>query len=226
MTDSIFCTATPSSTHAIVYSGWGNYHVYRASVDVARQLLTEVLDQGGHIPGKSILDDRLRAKNNPQDLALIPVVVSAEFIDKVFKEALSGPEAQPSTRMALAMHAEPEKGQTALISKEQQKELILWAFEQQLDLKKQCGPDDLNRTHPELTLSFLGGVLERARGRPIRFEYESEIQSARELHQLLHGSWKPEAKPHNVVQRYLSYINEMTHRDERYELGELCGFDA
>lgn len=81
----------------------------------------------------------------------------------------------------------------------------------------------LSDMHPE-QLGLLEGVYRRAGERKPMFFDADTIELAEEVVVLQNNKWKDTAKVSNVVQRYLTFITEqLTHRDEKFELGSYRG---
>ena len=209
---------TTAKTPVIVYNGWGNFHVYPATLERAKAFLEDHKD---NFRETQALMEKLRKSNKEPDGTNMAYVVSDDVVLRAFKDLLTLKEGDPSRALYRLMHTGViEKGVTVPVLKNHQNELVLWAFENGYDLKEGSGYARLlEKLRPEKSLSFMAGLVQRAKGRPIEYIAADELDQAEELGLLLHGTWKPTAKIENIVQRYLTFLNQFSHRDERYEIG-------
>ena len=66
----------------------------------------------------------------------------------------------------------------------------------------------------------MAGVYKRAGEREVVFIDKDVMETADELAELQRGKWKDTAKLSNVVQRYLTFIQDnLTHRDSKFDIG-------
>lgn len=216
--------ATPEPPTAqspvIVHYGWGGYSVYPATIDLARTLVKDKIAELGEdaVAGMRVLNTLKIFRATPEDLA-IPYLVSEDVVLKAMKDVLSFEVGQASGALYRVATPGPlEKGATLTVTKAVRDELVLWAFDNKFDVSTATAPK-LNSTGPEKTLSFLAGIVSRAKGHPCQYAYASDMAESDELQVLLYSAWKPTAKVENVVQRYLSLLNTYCSRDEQYNLG-------
>jgi hypothetical protein len=203
----------------IVCNSWGNYHVYPANIDFARDLVQEKIDELGeeNVPGMSVLKMRKALTDNPDDLT-IPYLVSDSIVLRAMSEILTlevGNESRALYRISTS--GVLEKDVKMPITKEVRDELILWSFDKKFEVKN-ASATALEKVRPE-SLSFMSGIVSRAKGHPINYVDDTDMEDAEEIQVLLHGKWKPTAKVENVVQRYLTFLNQYCHRDEKYDMG-------
>lgn len=221
-------TPTPPSSSStktlkspvIVCNSWGNYHVYPGTVEFARKLLEDTLMSSDSVTPTcvKIMNTLNTSKERPQDLT-IPYLVSDGVVLQGMKDLLELGRGQASQAFCqLAAYGEPKKGAKLEFTKAQRNELVLWAFENKFKVETATARD-LEKTRPEQSLSFMDGLVHRAGGRTIKYEYESDMQNAKELQTLLYGTWKPAAKIESIIQRYLKFLNDHSHRDQNYHLG-------
>lgn len=206
-------------TPVIVYNGWGNYNVYQATIDFARNLLNEKLEELGEqiINGVKVLNLRKSFKDNPNDIS-IPYQVSDSVVLRAMSEILTldvGNESRALYRVATS--GVLEQNVKLPITKQIREELILWNFDKKFEVKN-ASALDLEKVRPEY-LSFMAGIVSRAKGHPIQYVLDTDMEEADEIQILLNSKWKPEAKIENIVQRYLTFINNYCHRDEKYNIG-------
>jgi len=204
----------------IVCDSWGNYYVYPATIEFAKKLIQDKIDEldEERIPGIGVLNNRKAFAANPDDLS-IPYMVSDDVVLRGMKDLISLEVGQESRALyRLATTGPIGKDIKLKTTKAQRDELVLWSFENKLKVES-ASTSDLEKTRPEKSLSFMSGIISRAKSHPIKYIYASDMDEAEELKVLLHGSWKPTAKIENIVQSYLTLLNNYCHRDEKYHLG-------
>jgi hypothetical protein len=209
-----------TSTPVIVYNGWGSYSVYPATVDLARRLVKERVDELGQaaFPGFQLLELMKTAKANPDDVKN-PYLVADEIVVRGLKDLVALALGEESRSLYRLSHVgELDKTSKTPVTKELRDQVVWWAFENKVNVEH-LRASDLERLRPEQTLLCLKGLVSRAKGHPIQYANAEDLDQAEELRTLLHGEWKPTAKVENVVRRYLAFLNENSHRDEKYELG-------
>jgi hypothetical protein len=213
-------SAKPLKSPVIVCDSWGNYYVYPATIEFAKKLVQDKIDELGEttVAGMGVLKGRKAFAANPDDLT-IPYLVSDDVVLRGMKDLLSLEVGQESRALyRLATPGTLEKDIKLQTTKAQRDELVLWSFENKFNAAS-ASASDLEKTRPEKSLSFMSGIVSRANGHPLKYVYGSDMDDAEELQSLLYGTWKPTAKIENVVQRYLTLLNNYCHRDEKYHLG-------
>ena len=178
----------------IVCNSWGNYHVYPATIEYARRLLNDALNAYGvvHVPGLKLLQSREALKANPDDSSL-PYLVGHAIIARAFKDVLSLESGTESRSLYRLLTVGPlEKDAKLPITKAIQDELVLWAFKQKVDAKE-LSAHQLNKTQPHTELSFMAGLVSRAKDHQIQYCDSADLDEAEELQVLLYGQWKESA---------------------------------
>lgn len=210
---------TPRESPVIICNGYGNYRVYPATIELARKLVEDkIADLEEEITGMDLLKIRRAFSGNSDDLT-IPYLVSDIVVLRGMTDLLSFDIGSESRALyLLSTSGTLEKNIKLQITKAVRDEFVLWSFENKFDIKS-ASYCDLERTRPENNLSFMSGIVSRAKGHPIKYVCAEDMDDADELHILLYGNWKSTAKVENVVQRYLSYLNTLCSRDEEYNLG-------
>lgn len=210
----------PTESPVIVCDRWGKYRVYPATIETAKQLVqSKIADIGEDaVPGLALLKIRKAREANPADLS-VPYLVNAEGVLRAMKDLILQDVGHESRAMyQLSVSGTPEKQVKVPTTKAQRDEFALWALDNKFKVES-ADASELERTRPEKSLSFMSGLVARTGGHPLRYVDESVVLEANTLEDLFYRDWSPSLSVENVVRCYLSFLNDYSHRDEKYHLG-------
>lgn len=216
-----------SAEHVIVYAGFNGFRVYDCTLENAQRVLETHL---------SAVDPTVLAWANAlkKERSERPLWVDDGLIRACFAQVLDKTPGKPSPDLRALLYgprpAAAERGATVEqgdmrpevhVTVEMTNELVLWAYQNNLDLQSLAtlSARRLNELKPHLSLSFFAPLLARKPETAIEYADSDSWRSAKELFLLRHGEWKPDAKLSRVVARYLTFVqSELTRREERYEV--------
>lgn len=207
----------------IIHNGYGSFSVSDCTLDNAVALLNRyVSNLGSHV--KEAVDI-IQGKKH--------YVVSNQLVIRALEEifeAKPGDELPKTTRL---IHGKPVEGMevaTLTLDATYLTQLMTWAQLNgvawtELKTLVSRASYGLNDMHPD-QLFLLKGIYSRAGERIPAFFDADTIELADEVAVLQKNQWKDTAKVSSVVQRYLTFITEqLTHRDEKFELGNYSASD-
>jgi hypothetical protein len=125
-------------------------------------------------------------------------------------------EGEPMRRMRTMFYGSgPRDGEDSRpevhANKEWQRDVVMWCFENKLDLAK-CSTNELLAHNPMETLPFLAPALARF-PRGLKIVDEADYEATEELYVLRKNSWKETASTLNVVGRYIRFLNTWSSGD-------------
>lgn len=212
--------------HVIICRSYGNFDAYECTLANARAILENYL--GDLCTEIRTLHEALSDKSKKGDYLVVKTLV-----DESIKEILTLDVGASTRHLRKLIHGgapgtksgQADERPEVLVTQALKDELVLWAFKVKKEPQKLTGmsADELSKLEPHKTLSFLAGVVERAKGRPLVYADGWALDAAQELQQLQTGTWKADAAEHRVVQRYLQFVREylVDRSDTDYDVTEL-----
>ena len=206
-----------SKQFKIISHGYGAFSVSDCTLENAIKLLNENLaNVGSHISDAAAsLQDKTK------------YVVCTDGVVRSLRELMAAKVGQEIPLTARLLHGKPtpESPVPAVVfSNEHLTALLAWAQLNDIgwsDLNRlvEKASYDLESLHPK-ELFVLAGVYKRAGEREVVFIDKDVMETADDLAALQRGKWKDTAKLSNVVQRYLTFIQDhLTHRDAKFDIG-------
>lgn len=217
----------------ILVDSFGNRSLVPASIDAATELYLEHKEYLAP-EVKEILAYRIDRKAHPTDLAN-PATLMEALVDLLEKDAGS-----PSRALRFLMHGNKKKGLSydqddrppVFVQEDWKKEVAAWilpyVFEGHRSMsnwKSVVHNATISRkAHPEEDLAFLEPFRLRMadNDRPLVWTYPEYFDQAEEAKVIESRNWKVDAKIERVVQRILNFVNQLTHRDVKYEVVEIA----
>jgi hypothetical protein len=213
-----------NNQHVIISHGFGGYTAYPCTVEVAKRLLADHMDALDEEVQE--IADILQAGKDASEY----LVIGQTVVDALVEITTLAPDA-PTRALRRLMHGQPPTSKSGkpdtrpevFVSEALRDEVVLWAFKKGLNPQALTSIEgNLPELAPHESLSFMTSVVERAKGLPVRYVRASTYDSAYNLRQLQHGTWKESAQEHRVVQHYLEFVrDELAHRDDRYDIAPL-----
>ncbi len=206
-----------SEQFKIICHGYDAFSISDCTLANAIKLLDENLaNVGSHISdAAAALQDKTK------------YVVSTDLVVRALRELMAAKVGQAIPVTARLLHGKPtaESPVPAMVfGNEHLTQLLAWGQSNDVgwaDLKTlvEKASYDLESMHPA-GLFVLDGVYKRAGEREVVFIDKDVMETADELAVLQRGKWKETAKLSNVVQRYLTFIQDhLTHRDAKFDIG-------
>lgn len=206
-----------SKQFKIISHGYGAFSVSDCTLENAIKLLNENLSNvGSHISdAAAALQDKTK------------YVVSTDLVVRSLREIMAAKVGQEIPLSARLLHGKPTTESPVppmVFSNEHLTALLTWAQLNDIgwsDLNRlvEKASYDLESLHPN-ELFLLNGVYKRAGEREVVFIDKDVMETADELAELQRGKWKDTAKLSNVVQSYLTFIQDnLTHRDSKFDIG-------
>ena len=201
--------------HLILEKSFGNHCAYPCSISAAAALLETVLED---IPPEVT---RLAAPDSDQRCLPMESIERALFSLTQAKPGDNIPE------MRRWVYGGAGKGEDErplyVVTQPQLADLALWCMQQGLrpqDLKHMTltAMQDAMRTLPAW---LVRDITTRAKGAPVEIHYAQTLDMAHTYRILQAGKWLETAREFAIVNRYLEFINLLSHRDVKYEVIEL-----
>ncbi len=214
-----------NNQHAIVCVSYGNYHVFACTIANAKAILES---------HQSTLDpEALTLADELAELKKMPVdVVNTRLLASVLTELTTVEPGQPAPQLQRLLYGYapsaksglPDTRPEVLVTPQLRDEVVLWAFRASVPATDFSSLQyKFQKLAPHESLSFLASAVKRADGRALRYIRADTLDTATELNVLRYGTWREDAKEHNVVQRYLTFVHDnlVDKSDTKYELAEL-----
>lgn len=206
-----------SKQFKIISHGYGAFSVSDCTLENAIKLLDENLANiGSHISdAAAAMQDKTK------------YVVGTEAVVRCLRELLATKVGQEIPLTARLLHGKPTAESpvpTLVFSNEHLMQLLTWGQSNDIEWANlhrlvEKASYDLESINPT-GLFVLDGIYKRAGEREVVFIDKDILDTADELAVLQRGKWKDTAKLSNVVQRYLTFIQDnLTHRDAKFDIG-------
>lgn len=209
--------------YKIVHGGYGAFSVQDCTVENARALLDERLENlGDHI---TVAANAIRDKTH----YIVNSAMAVNALNELFA-AKVGDELPKVTRMINGKPDPANPVKTIVFKATHLTKIMTWATANGVawtNLKELTSRAsyDLENMNPK-SLFLFDGIYKRAGKLEPMFLDADIIEQADELAVLQRNTWKETAKVSAVVQRYLTFISEhLMHRDEKVDLGTYDGAD-
>lgn len=195
--------------------------MYPADVQQATALVRDRLNRTDlpAPPGWQALQARRAAKERPKDTS-VPYLVPDTVPARALLDLSRANAATPSLALSRLFYKDSVAGVGVPLTRAWKDELAIWLFR-----VFEGGPaprvwtaTELNEHHPENSLTFWGGLRQRAGGRPVQYLSMEEVQAAHTLDTLLRATPPGERGP-DALLPYLKWLNTACGDTEGYFLG-------